>query len=208
MRYVNALMQSQREKRTALKQIPMVWVAAADRDTGVIEGVGFWRGEDVENILVPDLYTGLLVTRTFYPGVLELGSIRHEAGLNIRPISLRLSAISPAVAQAFRGYEARGARVQAWQRGYDPVTGQVLGQPDAWFKGFVNAAPIERPTPGGEAAIEVEIVSTARMLTITSGRKKSHAAQQLRGGDMIRKYKTTTGSWDVPVGISDERTSH
>lgn len=204
MRPVNAAMQAVREARGLIIEIPMVWIEARHRDTNVVEGIGFWKGEDAETITVTDLFTGVAIPRVFYAGgLLDIGAVRHEAGLTIRPVSLTLSGISPAVLIAFREYEARGARVQAWKRGYDPETRAPIGV-EPWFKGFINRAPTDRPAPGGLASMSVEVVSAARMLTQVSGRKKSDAEQRKREHegtpDRIRRYKNTAGSWDVPWG--------
>jgi hypothetical protein len=204
-RAMSAAVLSVMEERRHIIDVPMVYIEGRDRVSGDPAGIGLWRGEFTESIIVPDLFTGIDRRRTFYSGgLLEIGPVRFEAGLSIRPTTIRLSSINDAVLQAIRGYDARGATVQVWKRAYDPDTRQPINV-RRWFKGFVNSAPSERPAPGGEASIEIEVVSQARMLTITSGLKKSHAAQQRREGDQFRKYKATAGDWSVPWGSADER---
>lgn len=206
MRGVSQPAQAQRERRGALLEILMMWIEARDRASGEIHGIGLWQGEDPESIRVTDMFTGVTEPRPFLSlGIISVGSIRYETGLDIRPVSVTLSSLSEPVEAAFRLYEARGARTQIWRRSYDPESRLPLGEPEARFKGFVNSAPMERPEPGGEATIEVQLVSTARLLTFPSERKKSDEAQRLRGDDRWRRYKGTTRAWDVPWGIKDVR---
>jgi hypothetical protein len=201
--------QAIRERRAHIIEVPMVWIAARNRDTGNVEGIGLWRGEDAEIITVPDLFTGVGSARTFYhQGLQDISAIRHEAGLNIHAVTLTLSAIDTAVNTALRLYEPRGAQVQIWRRCYDPDTRSPLGV-EAKYAGWVDEIEYTRPEPGGEAVVTLTTVSFSRMLTIASPRKKSHSAQKRRegtncpSGDMIRQYKDATAAWDVPWGAVD-----
>jgi hypothetical protein len=205
MRAVLAAAQTQREQRRAILEIPMVWIEGRDRETHEVHGLGLWGGPDVENIWVTDMFTGASVRRTFYhQGVLGIGSVRNEVGFGVKAVTISLSSINTAVQIAIRGYDPRGAKVQVWKRGYNPDTRKPLGV-EPYFKGYINEAPIERPAPGGDAAIEAEVVSTARMLTMTSALLKSHEAQKHRApGDNFRKYKGSAGNWDVAWGQADE----
>ncbi|TPE47223.1 hypothetical protein [Amaricoccus solimangrovi] len=206
MRAVNARAQGQRERRGALVEAQMIWIEARDRESGDIHGLGIWQGETTEQIRVTDMFSGATETRTFFNlGLISISSIRYETGLDIRPVSVTLSALSEPVQAAFRLYDARGARAQIWRRSYDPDSRLPIGDPEPRFKGFVNTAPIERPAAGGEATIEVQLVSTARMLTFTSERKKSDEAQRRREDDRFRRYKGTARAWDVPWGTKDVR---
>jgi hypothetical protein len=204
MRFVNAAAQAARERRRYLNEIPMVYIEARDRDSGQIHGIGLWKGPQIEDIVVPDFRTGFDVVHTFYnQGLLDVGDVRYESGLSIRPITLRLSAINDAVLVAFRLYEARGAIVQMWRRAYDH-NWKPLGV-EQWDYGMINLAPSERPAQGSESSIEVEMVSEVRMLTEGSNLRKSHQAQRRRGDDDFRQYKATTADWTVPWGSKDIR---
>lgn len=183
----------------------MVWIGATDRDTGEPRGIGLWRGEDTEVITVTDLFTHVATARTFYSGGLKtIGSVRHEQGLNIRPVTIELSAFHDAVLAAIRQYEARGCPVQGFKRSYNPETGQAVAV-EPWFKGFLNRAPTTRPASGGEGTMSLEVVSTALLLTITPAAMKSDAAQRQRLGDRIRRYKNVASTWDVPWGSREIR---
>ncbi len=206
MRAVNAAAQAQRERRGALVELQMLWIEARDRASGEVHGIGFWQGEDGEQIRVTDMFTGASEVRTFFNlGLLSVGEIRYETGFNIRPVTISLSALSEPVLAAFRLYDARGARAQIWRRSLDPRSRLPIGEPEPRFKGFVSTSPMDRPEAGGEATIEVQIVSTARLLTFTSERKKSDEAQRLRHDDRFRRYKGTARTWDVPWGVKDVR---
>ena len=206
MRPVDAAAQAQRERRGALLEVQMLWIEARERASGEVHGIGLWQGEDREQIRVTDMFTGASEIRTFFNrGLLSIGEIRYETGFTIRPVTVALSALSEPVVAAFRQYDARGARVQIWSRSYNPENRLPIGEPEPRFKGFVNLAPMERPEPGGNATIEVQLVSTVRLLTFTSERKKSDEAQRRRNGDRFRRYKGTARSWDVPWGVKDVR---
>lgn len=199
---VNAAAQAYRERRAGIVEIPMVWITAAERTSGEQHGIGLWKGEDIENIVVPDLLTGFNVTRTFYNrGLLDIGEVRYESGLNIRPMSLKLSRINEAVLVAFQLYEARGAEVQLYRRCYDVNRRPIAVEP--WDFGYINLAPSERPAGGGEWSIEVEVVSEVRLLTQGSTLKKSHEAQRRRMGDKFRQYKGAIAQVTVPWGTAD-----
>jgi len=201
---VNATAQAYRERRADLIQIPMLYIESRDFVSGELHGIGLWRGDDIENVSVPDLKTGIPIVRTFYnAGLLSIGDVRYESGLNIRPISISLSAISEAVLVAFRQYNARGAEVQLWRRCYDINRKPIAVE--AWDFGYVNTAPSERPTSGGEFSISVEIVSEVRMLTQGSELRKSDQAQRRRLNDAFRQYKAVTVDWTVPWGTKDVR---
>lgn len=200
MRTVAAAAQTERERRIATVELPMLWVEARDRETGDVEAVGIWGGLDTETITVIDMFTGVSQSRTFYGAgsMLEVGAVRHEAGLTIRSVSVTLSSLAPAVLQAFRAYEPRGAQAQLWRRTYAVETMTPLAV-ERWVKGYINAAPIERPAPGGDATLTAEIVTTARMLTVTNALMKSHQAQRARmPGDMFRQHKASIAQVEVP----------
>ena len=208
MRAVDTAAQALRATRGGLAERVMVWIAARNRLTGEIEALGLWSGEDSETITVTDMWTGAPATRVFHGAgsLLGISGVQHEAGLSVRPVRLSLSALSPPVIDAVRLYDPRGARVQIWRRTLSPDTGLPVGVPEPWFKGFCNKAPIPRPEPGGEAILEMEVVSTTRLVAIPNGRRKSDAAQRSRDpDDRFRRYKAIARTIDVPWGEKDGR---
>ena len=208
MRAVDSAAQALRGERAGLAERIMVWIAARNRLSGDVEALGLWTGEDSETITVTDLWTGAPATRVFHGAgsLIGISAVQHEAGLSVRPVRLTLSALSAPVIEAVRLYDPRGARVQIWRRTLSPDTGLPVGEPEPWFKGFCNKAPIPRPEPGGEAILEMEVVSTVRLLTIPNGRRKSDAAQRTRDpNDRFRRYKAIAKTIDVPWGEKDAR---
>ena len=208
MRAVNSAAQALRAERGGLAERTLVWIAARNRLTDGIEALGLWSGEDSETITVTDMWTGAPASRVFHGAGSTLGvsSVQHEAGLSVRPVRLSLSALSAPVIDAVRLYDPRGAKVQIWRRTLSPETGLQVGVPEPWFKGFCNKAPIPRPEPGGEAVLEMELVSTTRLVAIPNGRRKSDAAQRTRDpDDRFRRYKAVARTIDVPWGEKDGR---
>jgi hypothetical protein len=202
MRPINLAAQLQREKRQGTKKVLLMYIQPRDRDNPtIIHGVGFWKGEDTQNIIVPDLFTGGAASRTFYHhSILGNPSVRDEVGLNIKTVTVDLSSINAAVNLALRGYDPNGAKVQMWHQSFDPHTHKPLGI-EPFFKGEVDGYPIKRPAPGGEGTVSLRVVSTARQLTFTSPLKKSHEAMKARSPtDTFREWKSEVGKWDVPWG--------
>lgn len=207
MRPTLAAAQTQRLARRAIIEIPLVWISATHRETGEVHGLGVWRGPDDETITVPDYYLGINQTRYFAGrgDLLSVSGVRYESGFNFRAASIALSGISPTVKQALRFYEPHGAEVQVWRRSYNPETRKPLGV-ELWFPGTVDTLEFTRPAPGGESTAVLDVVSTARMLTITSAGKRSNEAQRARApGDLFRRYKATIAETEVPWASARER---
>ena len=205
MRPVDPRAQAIRERRGALLEIPMVYVETLDGATTV--GVGFWGGDEDAVIRVTSLWTGVRQALPFYGAgsFLDISPIRYEAGIGVRSISITLSSLAPAVQEAFRVYNARGAKLSVWRRSYDPVNRKPVAV-EAAFRGFVDGADFDRPAVGGQAQVSVDVVSMARTLTFTSALRKSDAAQQARApGDRFRRHKATIASPEVPWGSRGER---
>ena len=199
----NAAAQAIREKARHINQRDMVWIKARSRSTNELHGIGLWTGDDVEDIAVTDILSGVTDTRTFHnKGLLGIGSVRYEVGLNIRPITISLSAIDEAVLDAINLYDPRGAEVQMWRRSYDANDKPVAVEP--WDFGYINGAPSERPAPGGSWSIEVELVTETRLLSEPSELRKSDQAQRRRNGDRFRRWKSQA-KWSVPWGTKDVR---
>lgn len=202
MRAVNPAAQAIRARRGALHEVAMLWIAGRRRDTGEVEGLGIWAGQDTEAITVPDMWQSALVTRPFTAAgaLLQVGPIRYEVGFAVRSVPVRLASGAASVALAIRGYEPRGAKVQIWRRCYDPETMQPVGV-EAVFKGKVERVPVPRPVPGGTSEIEMTIVSTAASLTIAPGTLRSDAAYQRLGrGRLLRFAAAVDGVGNTPWG--------
>lgn len=206
MRPVDTASQDLRATRAPRAVFALVWLAATEYATGDPASIGLWSGPDDADITVTDQFTGSAVQRHFYGAgpLLAVQPPRFDTSLTVRAMTLSLSAIDVAAETAIRAYNLRGAQVQVWRRTYDASDMQPIGI-EPWFKGIGNTLSIERPAvdlSGGqaEAVATLEVVSMARVLTIPSGLKKSHAAQQLRQGDMFRRYKAVIGDVVIPWG--------
>src|SRR5918992_233573 len=125
MRAVDPAAHAERLKRGGFQERVLVWVAGRNRTTDAIEALGLWTGEDAETITVVDMFTGASATRTFHGAgaLLGISSIKHEAGLSVRPVRLSLSPLDPAVVEGVRPYDPRGAEVQIWKRSASPSRG-------------------------------------------------------------------------------------
>lgn len=206
MRPVNPAAQSLREERGGFGTRQLIWIEARNRISGAVEALGLWSGEDDATFSLTDAWTRATVTRTFagFGTLLEVKLPRLEVGLSVRPAIVSLGAFAPAVLQAVRQYDVRGARVQIWEATLSPESGLIIGF-ETTFKGFANRAPIKRPVPGGQAGLELTLVSTARLLAVSSPRRKSDVEQQRRNGDRIRRYKALAKSLDIAWGMKDVR---
>lgn len=207
MRPVDAAAQAERERRVGEVATKMVWIAARNRTSGVLEGIGLWLGRDDETIRVRDLWTQVEQPRGFYGAgsLLSVGSVKAEAGLTVRPIDLELSPLHPAVIEIIKVRDARGAPIQIWNRTYHPETMAPLGV-EPVFKGYISSIRETRPAPGGAAKVAVSCVSTARTLTIASALKRSHETQLARApGDNFFRHKRIAAQTPVFWGTKDER---
>lgn len=199
MRWVNPAAQALREQGVPLYEPTMMLITPFDRAVkgATVDPIGIWYGDDAEDILIQDINTGVATTRTFYRGLTKQIEVTEEVGLDILPLTVELSRLEPAVRIAFYQHEPRGAVVQIFRRTYDPATLRpVAGVPEALWLGKVNKAP-DSSVIEGQSVITVDLVSSARVLTIPSGLTKSDAAQSKRMGDRFRRYKSTTKDWDV-----------
>lgn len=205
MRSVNAAAQNQRLLRKSIIEIPMIWLEATNRDTDEVEGIGFWRGEDVAVINTPDIFTGVVTPRTFYSGTIQsIDTIHYEQGLDVRSIEVTLVSTHAAVNQGLRYYEPKGATFQMWNRCYDPLTRNVLGIEDLYV-GQVDDLRITRAEIGGQSSATLTLVPISSVLTVKSPEKRSDATQRKRttpGGtvDRINRYKAIVNTWEVRWG--------
>lgn len=111
-----------------------------------------------------------------------------------------LSAISPEVEQAVRGYDARLAPVEVHGVVFDPVTNTMIGTPWLALRGWVDEVEIRTAVAGGEGGIDLRVASAARALTRTLSLKRGDSSQQLRSGDRFRRYAEISGTASVAWG--------
>ncbi|MTH62113.1 hypothetical protein [Paracoccus litorisediminis] len=200
MRSLAAAVVSRRAARVATHAESLVWISAKNRTTGAVESIGFWTGADHRVFSIGGQ------SRTYYGAgsLLEIPTIEASIGLEVRNITLGLSAISPEVEIALRGYECRFAPVQIHRAEYDD-NGNLLAEPERIFKGWANSAPIVTPPIDGASRASLEVVSNARALTRYGALTKSDQFQRLRSGDRFRRYSTLTQSADIYWGQDRHR---
>jgi hypothetical protein len=187
------------QNRTGIKAHALLWVLVRNRSTGTRVGVGLWTGEEDRDFLI-DGYT-----RTYggAGAVLGLDSIVMQAGLTVRMQRMTLSPLAPEAVAMIREYDAGLAPAEIHRAMFDPGTGNLIAPCRRIWKGVVDSAPVTTAELGGQSNIDLVLASAAQALTVGSSLTKSDATQQLRGGDRMRRYKSTTGK--VPVAWGEVR---
>jgi len=179
-----------------------LWLTVKELGTGVAASFGLWSGDDPIEITVISGTTGLPVTRTYVGGVnLEVGEITRVSDLTVQTLEISLSGISDSVKNIIRNHDARLAKIELHACQLDTVSREPVDAPEIDFLGELDGAPIETPAAGGEAKVELRIVSDAiSMLTRTNPRKRSYEGQKIRSGDELSRYSNAVGSWQVMWG--------
>ncbi|MBY6091081.1 hypothetical protein [Maritimibacter alkaliphilus] len=175
----------------------LLWIAARHRTTRVIEGIGFWTGDDHQTFITSGqsrLYFGA-------GAVIEVAPIRAAIGLKVQTHRVTLPPLRDEVRQALRAYEPRNAEVEIHVCPMDLQSGLPVSDPIRMVKGTLNEAP-EAFGPKGEASrVELSISTSARRLTFGLPLFRSSAALKLRNAsDRFREYSDVAGDWTVPWG--------
>lgn len=180
----------------AIRVNTLVWITARNRSTGASEALGLWNGRDNQGFDIGG------TTRDYVAAgsLLGLDRITYGTGLQVRMHTITLSAISPEVEQAVRGYDARLAPVEVHGVVFDPVTNTMVGSPWLALRGWVDEVEIRTPAVGDEGGIDLRIASAARALTRTLSLKRGDGSHQLRGGDRFRRYAEISGTVSVAWG--------
>lgn len=181
-------------------------VQAKERSTGLPFERGFWSGDEVITIAVPDRNTGVLVNKDFFGAMnLNISPIPRVSDLTIQTVTVDLSQIAMAVQQIARQYDLRLAKADIYEVTLDPSTRLPVSSPEIVFLGEVNGNPIDTPAVGDDGKISLELNSDAiSMLTRTNPSKSSYEGQKRRGGDEMGLYSSTLSSWNVPWGQKRE----
>lgn len=179
----------------AVRVHTLVWITARNRSTGLPESIGLWNGPDHQQFDIGGI-------RDYYGAgnILGLDRITYGSGLEVRMHTITLSAISPEVEQAVRGYDARLAPVEVHGLLIDPVMNTIVGTPWLALRGWVDEVEIRTPAVDGEGGIDLRVASAARALTRTLSLKRGDASHQLRGGDRFRRYAEISGTASVAWG--------
>lgn len=183
----------------------LLWLVAKDRGTGLPVEQGFWNGTGSITTSVIDALTRVATSRTFagLGSMAGLDEIQITSGLQVRDLSISLSQVDTAVAQAVRGYDLRLAPAQFYFGYQDLETGAFVDPPEPLMVGIISKAPIKTPPAGGAGAISITITSQLAELTIPNPAKRSHASQLLRDPvDDFYLNVAEVSAWRIPWGVS------
>lgn len=184
------------ERRGTLSHV-LLWLSARNRETGDIETIGLWTGDDHQVIMIGGeerLYYGA-------GAVIDPGILRAAAGLEVRYHRVTVPPILDEVRKALRGYDPRRAPVELHVCPMDIDSGAPLGPPVRVFKGTIEEAPEKRGPDGTPASREIVMASPARALTIGVPILKSQAALELRDPtDRGREHTDTVADRTIPWG--------
>lgn len=175
----------------------LLWLSGRDRDTGSLERLGLWSGDDHEVINLGGQ------NRTYYGagGLIGMDPITNRAGLEVREHRATLSPLADEVVQAVRIYDPRLCPIEIHEWYFDPATMNPLAPPVRVLKGVITAAPITTPEEGGDATCVITSVSDAWRLTKAMPLKRSDQALRARNPtDVFRQYGDISGSVETPWG--------
>jgi len=182
----------------------LVWIAARNRATGLIENVGFWNGLDVHSFTI----SGGTRTYTGAGTLLGISPIVGEVGLQVRMQQVSLSRIPPEVSQLIHGYDARLAPIEVHRVFFDPQKGVPIGDPIRVLKGWVDEMPVPTAAEGGTESVSVTVASASRALTRTLTVNKSDEAQRrINADDRGREYASISGVVGVFWGVKNARSA-
>lgn len=157
------------------------------------EFFGLWNDVDYRTFTVDGVSRQFVGAGT----LIQSDPLVVQTGLNVRVHTVELSSVSQQVEDLIKGYNTRFAPAAIYRVFLNPVTRLPVSDPHREFKGFINTVTFKRPEPGGLATCTVELASESRALTRKLVAKQSHKAQQLRSGDMIRRYNDFSGVFPV-----------
>lgn len=180
--------------RTDIAHEILIWVEARNRSTNAVETMGLWTGLDVRSF-DPEgtgdrLYFGA-------GAVIEVPPLEFVTGVTVQQQRVRLGILTPEVEQLVREYDMRQAPVEIHVARQNPLSDSTLGY-DRLFRGFVDGAPLSEPEQGGNASLDVVLVSQMRSLTETRpDRVSDEAHRRAYPGDRWLRYADVSGV--VPV---------
>lgn len=196
--------------QTALAQRALVardflWFVARNRSTGVPESVGFWSDiENVSSVPVINPDTLLTVTRNYYGagGLIEIEGIPAVSTIQVQDVTIQMSQLDEAVAQAVRGYDIKQARVEIHRGLFDPVSRQLVAPAFVRFVGFVNLVDIRTPRENEAGGVQITCVSHTQELLRSNPSSRSHEDQRYTrsAGDNFFVDAGVASNWDYQWG--------
>lgn len=180
----------------------LLWVEARNRGSGATETVGLHTGAEPREFDPEG--TG---DRLYYGAgaLIDVAPMEFVPGLLVQRQRLSLGGLTTEVEQLVRGYDVRQAPATIHVARLNPLSGAVLGF-DRAFKGFVDGVSISEPEQGGNATLDVTLVSEMRALTETQPDKVSDEAhQRAETNDRWLRYADTSGTVSVFWGQRKQR---
>jgi hypothetical protein len=183
----------------------LYWFAGRDRETGDPVSLGLWNGDDAQ------VFTVGAETRTYFgPALVEFGRIVTQIGLNVPPIDLTLASLDPAVRQAVRAYDVRGATVEIHRALFSTATRNLIAPPDLRWRGHVDRLNFERSTvdDSGIVSASASLTLVPEIERLTEGLQayRSHEDQQRAfPGDTGLIHAATAPLAEVVVGQAKVR---
>lgn len=167
------------------------WIEARNRDTGAVEAMGLWTGdEDITvNVRTP---SGGLTSRAYIGGVnLSISGTQYAGDLTDNATTVSMSQIADAAQHLVRATDVRRATCQIHSTTW--TGGALTSNPDLDWIGIVDDVLIGTPEVGGEGNIGLSIRSEIMAdLTAINPAKSSNSHQQRRsGGDRFCEYAGT-----------------
>lgn len=122
---------------------------------GALEYGHFWTGADAQTIQV-EMDDGALNAFQFtgFQTLLEIGSVKANAGTTIEQLGVTLSGITPETLDSVVGYDARGKRFWYWRAEYNG-SGVQQGHAGLLFFGVVDEVTSQIGAIGGNNVLNV-----------------------------------------------------
>lgn len=190
--------------RDGLNLAKFFYVKAKSRETpSTPYTAGFWTGDYTYTTTVKDGETGEMVSRLYY-GVgngLRLPKIPRTSDMSIPTLIIGLPKNHPVSIELTRVNTVRFAKVDIHEGILQTHGVSLICPPELTFLGEVDGDPIQRPSAGGEAALDLEVVSDAlRSLTRVNPARNSYERQAQISNDQFARYSNLIGSIKAPWG--------
>lgn len=196
MAFDSAQMQQFEERRGTDAQI-LVLIEPKNRETGEIEPMGLWTGDDHQFFTVD----GELHFFFGAGAVIQVPIVRAGIGLDVRRNRVVLPPMLDEVKLALQVYQAAQAPARVWVQPMDLDTGDPRGAPYRIVKGTLDRAPETLGKIGDRSRTELVISDATRDLTFSQPLFKSDAALRQRNpGDRAREYVDAIGDRAIPWG--------
>lgn len=181
------------------------WVIAPRFDTGVVEEIGLWTGDEDIPVTV-QRPTGGVATRPYLGGTnLAVLDLDYVADLTDEPVTVTMSQIAPATEDLVRGHDLRLAyceiHVTSW------IGGRFTSIPQLQWVGQIDDAQVGTPEAGTEGSMVLTVRSELMTQLLAINPAKSSDAHQKRRqvGDRFSEYSGVIRSRTLQWFKEDKR---